>query len=212
MKTDDLIRGLVADRWPAPSSLGSTLALAVAAGLAVSASLFAVTLGPRPDIAAAAETARFLFKPLEMVLLAVICGAVILRLAQPGTPARPAVLGLVTAATAIVAAVLTELMVVPPLQWPSLLIGTNSLTCLISIPFLATPILVSLLYALQRGAPTRPGVLGAAAGLMSATLGAALYALHCTDDSPLFVAFWYGIATLIVCAAGALLGARWLRW
>jgi hypothetical protein len=32
------------------------------------------------------------------------------------------------------------------------------------------------------------------------------------DDSPLFMATWYGIATVIVAAAGAFLGARLLRW
>jgi hypothetical protein len=39
-----------------------------------------------------------------------------------------------------------------------------------------------------------------------------LYASHCTDDSPLFVATWYPIATAVVTAAGALIGARVLRF
>jgi hypothetical protein len=32
------------------------------------------------------------------------------------------------------------------------------------------------------------------------------------DDSPLFMAAWYVIAVVIVALAGAILGARLLRW
>jgi hypothetical protein len=38
-----------------------------------------------------------------------------------------------------------------------------------------------------------------------------MYAAHCTDDSPLFVATWYTLATALVTAIGALLGVRFLR-
>jgi len=43
-------------------------------------------------------------------------------------------------------------------------------------------------------------------------LAATLYASHCEDDSPLFVATWYTIATAMVTAIGALLGSRVLRF
>ncbi|MGB6637955.1 MAG: NrsF family protein, partial [Bradyrhizobium sp.] len=68
------------------------------------------------------------------------------------------------------------------------------------------------LVGLRHGAPARPAVAGAMAGLISAGLAAALYASHCTDDSPLFVATWYPIATAMVVAAGALIGAKVLRF
>jgi hypothetical protein len=61
-------------------------------------------------------------------------------------------------------------------------------------------------------APTRPALAGAVAGLLSAGLAATLYAAHCTDDSPLFVATWYTIATALVTAVGALIGSRVLRF
>jgi hypothetical protein len=67
------------------------------------------------------------------------------------------------------------------------------------------------LVGLQHGAPARPAVAGAIAGLLSAGLAATLYASHCTDDSPLFVATWYSIATALVAAIGALAGSRVLR-
>ena len=42
--------------------------------------------------------------------------------------------------------------------------------------------------------------------------GAALYAIHCTEDSPLFYAVWYGLAILVATAIGAALGRFLLRW
>jgi hypothetical protein len=47
---------------------------------------------------------------------------------------------------------------------------------------------------------------------VSAGLAATLYASHCSDDSPLFVATWYTIATALVAAIGALAGSRMLRF
>ncbi len=62
------------------------------------------------------------------------------------------------------------------------------------------------------GAPAHPSVAGAIAGMLSAGLAATMYASHCTDDSPLFVATWYSIATALVSAIGALAGSRILRF
>jgi hypothetical protein len=50
------------------------------------------------------------------------------------------------------------------------------------------------------------------AGLLSAGLGATLYASHCTDDSPLFVATWYPLAIAMVTAVGAIAGRKMLRY
>jgi hypothetical protein len=43
-------------------------------------------------------------------------------------------------------------------------------------------------------------------------LSAALYATHCPDDSPLFVAVWYTLAVTLVMLIGASVGHRVLRW
>jgi hypothetical protein len=48
--------------------------------------------------------------------------------------------------------------------------------------------------------------------MLSAGLAATLYASHCTDDSPLFVATWYTISTALVTAIGALAGSKLLRF
>ena len=49
-------------------------------------------------------------------------------------------------------------------------------------------------------------------GLAGGGAGAAVYALHCTEVSPLFYVTWYGLAILVVTAVSALLGPRILRW
>ena len=57
-----------------------------------------------------------------------------------------------------------------------------------------------------------PGLSGALAGLLAGGVGAARYAIHCTEDSPLFYATWYGIAILLATGIGAVAGRRVLRW
>jgi hypothetical protein len=92
------------------------------------------------------------------------------------------------------------------------LVGNNSKVCLIAIPLLSLPPLAAALIGLRHGAPARPAVAGAVAGLAAAGLAATLYASHCTDDSPLFVATWYTVATALVTAIGAFIGSRVLRF
>jgi hypothetical protein len=212
MRTDELIRGLAADASPARLRLPAAIMLALAAGLAVSVLGFAYELGPRDDVMQAARTIRFVLKPIAMLLIAGAAALLALRLAQPAAPAKPSAALLAAAAAVLAIAVALELIAVPASEWRSRLIGSNALVCLVSIPLLAAPVLGALLYALRGGAPLRPALSGAVAGLLSGALGGALYALHCTDDSPLFVAFWYGIAMTITAAVGAVLGRLWLRW
>jgi hypothetical protein len=108
--------------------------------------------------------------------------------------------------------VVIELIVTPRDMWSTRLVGTNSIHCLTIIPLLAMPVLAALLIALRKGAPAKPGLAGAAAGLASAAIAATYYASNCTDDSPLFVATWYPLATAIVVIAGSLASTRYLRW
>ena len=77
--------------------------------------------------------------------------------------------------------------------------------------FAAAP-LTAILMVLRSGAPRSPALAGAAAGLLAAACGATLYAFHCFDDSPLFVAAWYTLAAAIVVVVGTLVGHRLLRW
>jgi hypothetical protein len=212
MRTDDLVHALAADQHAAQTSIERKFALAVAVGFAFSAAAFWLTLGPRTDIAAAAVTGRFDLKIVQALLLAATAAALVLRLARPGagTALQTAMLAGVPVLLAI--AVIAELLIVPAAQWQANLVGTNWRICLTAIPLLSLPLLMALLLALRHGAPTSRGAAGAAAGLVAGGLAAALYATHCTDDSPLFVATWYSIAIGAVAVLGAVLGRRLLRW
>jgi hypothetical protein len=50
------------------------------------------------------------------------------------------------------------------------------------------------------------------AGLAASGIAATFYAANCIDDSPLFVATWFSLATLIVTATGYLAGRKFLIW
>jgi hypothetical protein len=209
MQTDDLIRALAADRRPR-MPVGRGMAIALAAGLVVSAiGLFAV-LGPRPDIADAAQTPRFLMKFVETLLLVAAAAFLTLRAARPG--AGVPLYALAVPVGVLAAAVIAELILVAPGQWETKLVGSNSRVCLAAIPLLSLPLLAAALFALKRGAPANTALAGAVAGLLASGIGATLYAMHCPDDSPLFVATWYPIATAAVTGIGALAGSRLLRW
>jgi hypothetical protein len=69
-----------------------------------------------------------------------------------------------------------------------------------------------MLHAVRQSAPLRPALAGGAAGLLAGAVGAFAYGLHCTDDSPMFLALWYLAGISLVALAGAGLGRRVLRW
>jgi hypothetical protein len=91
-------------------------------------------------------------------------------------------------------------------------VGKTIATCLVTIPLLSILPVGALLYTLRQGATTAPARAGFVAGLAGSGLSAAIYALHCTEDSPLFYVTWYGLAIATVALVSALMGARMLRW
>jgi hypothetical protein len=155
---------------------------------------------------------RFNLKFLNALALALPSLLLLLRLMRPD--ARPGTLALfLLAPLALLAgAVVVELFVTPQSEWMARLIGHNMRYCTTAIPMMAAPILAALIWAMRPGAPQYPGWTGALAGAASAGLAAFLYASHCTDDSPLFVATWYPLATLVCAGVGAWAGRRWLAW
>lgn len=212
MKTDDFIRALAADNVQPRTGPASGLLAALVAGFVVSFVMFMLLLGPRPDIAIAATHPRFLLKFVVTLSLAGAAAVLSLRLVRPGARTWPAAAGLVVAPVLVAAGVLSELVLVPSAQWEPRLVGNNAAVCLTFIPLLSLPLLPAALIALRAGAPTRTTLTGAVAGLLASGLAATLYAAHCIDDSPLFVATWYTIAVAIVVTVGAVVGRRALHW
>jgi hypothetical protein len=211
MKTDQLIASLVADGAASARTLGRSLMLALAAGVGLSLIVFFLTLGIRPDIRPALETWRFDLKVAIALLGVGLAFAVCRDCARPDMPRHP-LRRLLPLLALIVAAVVVELALVPGAAWRQRLIGSNSMICLPMVPILSLAPLAAVLWMMRRAAPASPALAGAAAGLVAALSGATLYAFHCFDDSPLFVATWYSLATLAMVAVGALVGRRLLRW
>jgi hypothetical protein len=212
MDTNELIRALAADARQQAASISSIWWGAVGLAISLAAAVFFTTLGLRPDIAIAAETPRFLFKFVVTIALAASAFGLARTLSRPEETWRGAMPYVAIAPALIVMAVIVELLVLPPDTWSAKLIGTNSVVCLTYIPLIGIGPLTIFLLALRHGAPARPALAGAVAGLLAGGIAATFYAAQCTDDSPLFVATWYTLAIaglVLVGAAGAHRLARW---
>jgi hypothetical protein len=212
VRTSEFIAALAADPVPEPIRLGRRVAAALAIGFLGSLAIYFLSLGPRPDIAAACGTMRFWLKFVDSFAFALPSLLLTLRLARPNAKPRALALWLIAPFILLAAGVIAELVLVPQSEWMSRLMGANAMHCTITIPMLAAPILAALIVALRAGAPLHAALTGALAGAASAGVAALLYASSCPDDSPLFVATWYPLATLICMGVGALAGRRFLAW
>jgi hypothetical protein len=211
METDQLIRTLAADNAHRARPVGFVLALALVAAAPVSLAMFLASLGVRPDVMTAMHNPFFDLKFMVTLSLAISAITVGLHLSRPDASLHGWAWLLLIPAGILAAAISGEMMLPQRLPMMTRLVGNNSRVCLTAIPLLSLPLLAAALIGLRHGAPTRPAVTGAIAGLLSAGLAATLYASHCTDDSPLFVATWYSLAAALVAAIGALAGAKVLR-
>jgi hypothetical protein len=212
MDTERFIRALASDARLASPRLPAIFAAALTASCVIAALVFFSFLGPRPDMALAASTPRFLFKFVLTLGLAIAAIITAFAASCPGAPLKRLLPFLAIAPLLALAAVAADLVAVPPAGWASRWIGTNAEVCLTFIPLIGIGPLAVLLLAMRQGAPTRPGMAGALAGLVAGGIAATFYAAHCTDDSPLFVATWYTLAVAVLTMIGALAGSRVLRW
>ncbi|MDP3075504.1 DUF1109 domain-containing protein [Bradyrhizobium sp.] len=212
METDQLIRALAADNAHRARPVGFVLALGLLLAASVSVAIFLTQLGVRPDVMTAMRNPFFDLKFVVTLALAIPAIAISLHLSRPEASLRGWGWLLLIPVGLLVAGISTEMMMPQRMPMMMRMMGKNSWNCLTWIPLMALPILAAALLGLRHGAPTRPAVAGAIAGLLSAGLAATLYASHCTDDSPLFVATWYTIAAVLVAAVGALAGPRVLRF
>jgi hypothetical protein len=212
MDTDQLIKTLAADNSHRARPVGFVLMMALLAAAPVSLLIFFAEFGVRPDVMTAMRNPFFDLKFAVTLALAISAIAVSLHLSRPEASLRGFGWYLFVPAGLLVAGISGEMMMPQRLSMMTRLVGSNSKVCLTVIPLLSLPLLAGALIGLRHGAPARPALAGAVAGMLSAGFAATLYASHCTDDSPLFVAFWYTIATALVTAVGALLGSKLLKY
>jgi hypothetical protein len=211
MKTDQLIALLAQGAGPAPQRPVLRRLAPVAALGALASGLIAVAwLGCVP--ANMFLTAAPWIKLAYAAALAASAGWLTARLARPvarlAAPLRAVV------AVAVVMGLLGALAwaATPTPLRPAALMGHSWQACPLYVSALAAPVLAGLLWALRGLAPTRPAAAGAAAGLLAGALGAAGYALVCTEESTAFIALWYSAGIALTGMVGAVLGPRVLRW
>jgi hypothetical protein len=212
MRTEDLINALVADNAVRQARFSLIFAVSMVAGIALAALFFFSAIHLRPDLAAAAATPRLWLKVAVTLALVVTSAKVLPRLGVPGQTVGIWGWALLAGPVLLALGVIAELSLSPMSSWWPKLIGRYANYCVVLIPLLSAGPLLCLFLALRQGAPSNTRIAGAAAGLLASSIGAALYAFHCTDDSPLFGAAWYSLAIAIVVAAGYALGPRFLRW
>ena len=212
MKTEQLIRTRAADNAHRARPVGLVLALALLAAAPVAVAMFLAGLGVRPDVMTAMHNPFFNLKFVETLALAISAIVVSLHLSRPEASVKGWGWLLLIPAAILAAGIAGEMMMPQKVPMMTRLNGSNSRVCLTAIPLMSLPLLAAALIGLRHGAPTRPAIAGAIAGLLSAGLAATLYASHCTDDSPLFVVTWYTIATALVAAVGALVGSKVLKF
>lgn len=210
MRTDDLVAALARDARVDAAPIGRGVLLAALVALSVAVLTMQASIRIRPDMLSALSSPLFLAKLAAVASLAVAALAIAAAMAQPGS--RVTFLLLVPAGLFWLAAVAFEITTQPLAALPMRLVGKNAVACLTLVPIYAFLPFGLFVLALRRGAPLSPKLAGAMAGLAAGAVGAFAYGLHCDDDSPFFVALWYGLAVAIVTIAGARLGPRLLRW
>jgi hypothetical protein len=212
MDTDRLIRTLAADNDSRARPVVAVLVPALLIALPISAAMMLATLGIRKDFMTAIHDPFFDLKFVVTLALALPAIAISLHVSRPEASLRGWAWLLLLPVAILALAISGEMMLPQRLPMMTRLIGSNSRICLTAIPAFSLPLLAAALFGLRHGAPAHPALAGALAGLLSAGLAATLYAAHCPDDSPLFVATWYTLATALVTAIGAIAGARLLRF
>lgn len=211
MNTDQLIDFLARGVEPADRPRWKRrFVLSVGIGLTIAIALVGLGLGFRPDIGAA--IAPILMKAGFSAFTAAMALPVMLQLAKPGRALgwRIGAAAVFVALCAIITAM--ALWGEAPANRLRAWTGGGIPWCIVFIPLLAAPTAIGLLRLMRLFAPTRLTLAGAAVGAFSGGVGAVAYAMYCPVDSVAFVTTWYVLAIALCAAAGALLGARLLRW
>ncbi|MFT3730640.1 MAG: DUF1109 domain-containing protein [Hyphomicrobium sp.] len=211
MRTEQLIRCLVAD-LPTPSgSVSKAIATSISLSAAVSLITMLLWLGPRPEIAAAMGTVPFWMKAAYTFTIGTAGLFALERLSRPDATADTAFAIIVLSVAATAASAVGQFMTSPSVDRSQLWLGASAGICPWAIVLFSSPLLVGAFLALHQLAPTRYAAAGMAAGLMAGGYGALIYSLHCTEYGLPFLATWYTLGMLAVGCAGALLSGL-LRW
>lgn len=207
-RTEDLIRHLASSPAPPPFR-PDRAALALWAVLALGLAVFWLVFGLRADLASVWGQFGVQVKSGLPILLSLVALFLALRSTRPDArlPLWPLAL---PAGLALL--LLLHRLSLGTDQLLAETLGQTALACITSITLLSLLPLGAGLLLLRQAAPARPALTGALLGIAASAGAAAGYALHCTEDSPLFFISWYGLGIALLGACGAALGHRFLRW
>jgi hypothetical protein len=209
--TESLIRKLSQQaggrRAGIATMLVRSLPAAVALALAIALAMIWLVVGVRADFWSMIQGAPFHHK-LAVTLALGIGGFVLARRAGQAERSQLPLLALLPGIALLAFGAMTDRSGLSPLGAS----GVSVPICVGAILMVSMPALAILLGVIRLGAPTRPSLAGAAAGLLAGAVGAAAYTIACKNDGGLFIAIWYPAAILTVAALGALVGRRALAW
>lgn len=214
MKTDELIALLATGAGPVePEFATRRFSMSLGWGLSATILTMAIMLGVRPDIGEAVSEPMFWLKLGFPLIIALSMYHATSVLSRPGTRLGHTSAATLAAVLAIVwiMAVIALLNAVPGSR-SMLVFGDTWFFCLVSIPLLSIPVFIAAIWAMKGLAPIRPALAGAAAGLLAGSVSAVVYALHCPELAPPFIATWYVLGMAVPALVGAFLGPRLLRW
>ncbi|AGT10983.1 DUF1109 domain-containing protein [Paracoccus aminophilus] len=208
-----LIEHLVADLRPVPRhALPRRLLLGLGLGLCGAVLVMLAVLGLRPDLGTAAQGPVLWLKLGYAGALAAAGFAALDRLARPLGGARAPVFAVLALLVLAAGLALANVISAPAEARHALIFGTTALVCPFLIALVGAPVLAALLAVLRRIEPTRPGLAGAAAGLVAGGAGTLVYALHCPETGLPFIALWYSAGIGLTAALGALAAVAGARW
>ena len=210
MATPDLIQHLVSDLSPRSGApIATRLAAVTAAASLVCLALILMLFSKSPYFLQG-PTLAIGVTAAGGVTLAAAAFWGMLRLSYPES--RPELVWLIVPVAIVLFGLVVEIAQMPRGMWQQRLIGDNPLGCFFSVLLLSLPILFAAMLVLRQGAPSRPQISGAMAGLLAGGITATLYTIHCPEDSLLYIAAWHVPAVVLLAGLGALLGNRYLRW
>ncbi len=213
MKTDDLIHALSADLPPASSrDLDRRMLLWLIPATGIVLAGVGLWLGFRSDLGPAMLGPVFWAKAAYTAALGVGGFWLLNRLGRPGASAREPLIFLACTLGVVVGLAALELLTMPGSDRMPAVMGDSARVCAPNIALLSALAAPFVFGAARALAPTRPGLAGAAAGLLTSGLATTLYGLHCPEHTAAFVAVWYSLGMGLAVMVGAAIG-RWVfRW
>jgi hypothetical protein len=213
MKTENLITmlatGAVGVEFP---SAARRYAVSIGWGAAGAGILMLALLQVRHDLGQALLLPMFWAKVGFVGGLAAASMFAALRLSRPGAKIDWVPLALALPVLGIWAVAAFTLIGAEPLERSKLFFGETWKSCPLLIAMLSIPVFATVLRTMRDLAPTRPRLAGFAAGLLSGSVAAVVYCLHCPEMGAPFIGFWYLLGALIPASVGALIGNSVLRW